>query len=372
MRLSVVLAIGLVASGCKACKDKHVDRPAGVTEADARELASWMSEHMTHCDEDALAARIDAKALASRLAPATSKDAAQEAAHQTCAWMQGITSYSLVSIQTVDGVPSPIMRRLLVSPTDGQLLVNYDRITLSRTEPKPLTHVVDIFSFRQGLSVADVLAARTPSPDIAKARELIGAGKQDEAFALVAKLPANTRRDLMLRAYLQARVLPTEQQKQARDELIKAFPDDPAIALTLIDADFALKDYAAVHHWIDVLAKATGPDAYLDTLHAIAHLQSGDLEKALAASDAAIKREPSLTRAHEVRLDILISRKDWPATLAELTELETNHGMTFDEAKLRSEPRLSELVSTPEFAAWLATPRQPAPAGSGSAAPPAP
>ncbi len=361
MRLSVVLAVGLAASGCTACKEKHADRPAGVTEADARELATWMSEHMTHCDEDMLAARIDGKALAARLAPATSKDPAQEAAHQTCAWMQGIQSYTLVGIRTVDGVPTPIMRRLLVSPTDGQLLVNYDRITLSRTDPAPKTHIVDLFSYRQGLSIADVLAARTPSPDIAKARELIGAGKQDEAFALVAKLPANTRRDLMLRAYLQARVLPAEQQKQARDELIKAFPDDPAIALTLIDADFALEDYAAVHHWIDVLAKDTGPDAYLDTLHAIAYLEAGDLDKALAAADAAIKRETTLTRAHEVRLDILISRKDWPATLAELTELETNHGMTFDEAKLRAEPRLAELVSTPEFAAWVATPRQPAP-----------
>lgn len=369
MRLSVVLAIGLAASGCNACKDKHVDRPATVTPADARELASWLSEHMTHCDEDTLAARIDAKALAARLAPATSTAPAQEAAHQICAWMQGIHSYSLVSIQTVDGTPSPIMRRLLVSPADGQLLVNYDRITLSRTEPAPLTHIVDLFSYRQGLSIADVLAARTPSPDIVKARELIGAGKQDEAFALVAKLPPATRRDLMLRAYLQTRLLPPDQQKQARDELIKAFPDDPAIALTLIDADFALEDYAAAHHWIDVLAKDTGPDAYLDTLHAIAHLKSGDLEKALASADAAIEREPSLTRAHEVRLDILISRKDWPATLAELTELETNHGMTFDEAKLRSEPRLADLVSTPEFAAWLAAPKPTPPTGSGSATP---
>ena len=84
--------------------------------------------------------------------------------------MQGIQSYSLVSIQTVDGTPSPIMRRLLVSPADGQLLVNYDRITLSRTEPAPLTHIVDLFSYRRGASdrelasaVRDLLGLAAPS-----------------------------------------------------------------------------------------------------------------------------------------------------------------------------------------------------------------
>jgi len=37
-----------------------------------------------------------------------------------------------------------------------------------------------------------------------------------------------------------------------------------------------------------------------------------------------------------------------------MTELATKHDSKFDEARLRAEPRLAELVSTQAFTDWLA------------------
>jgi uncharacterized protein HemY len=89
-------------------------------------------------------------------------------------------------------------------------------------------------------------------------------------------------------------------------------------------------------------------------MRAVALVREGDRDAALAAIETAVAAEPTLTRAHEIKLDILIARKQWDDVLAVMTELERNHGMTFEEAKLRAEPRLAELVASPAFAEWLA------------------
>jgi hypothetical protein len=345
MRL-LVLAVLLL--GCLGCKEKKVTQattPGAVTTVVADAFADVLSAEMTRCDEDRVTALLDPD-LATK----------PGAAHLVCTWMQGIQSYKLVSLHANTTPPAIVMRRLLVDPTSNSLLVNYDRVDLERKNQDnlPRTLIVDMFSYRQARSISEVLASKTPHPDVEKARELIGSGKQDEAMAIVEKLPVNLRRDLMLRAYLQAFTLPAPEKKQARDELAKAFPDDPAIALTMIDAGFALADYDSVQHWCDVLVKDIGQDAYLVMQKAIAYLQAGKLDDAQATAADAVRLEPTLTRAHEVLLDALIAQKKWPEVLAEMTELETNHGQQFDEAKLRAEPRLAELVSQPAFAEWLA------------------
>jgi uncharacterized membrane-anchored protein len=106
-------------------------------------------------------------------------------------------------------------------------------------------------------------------------------------------------------------------------------------------------------HWIDVLEKAIGVDAFLDSTRVVALLRKGDLDQALARADAAVKLEPTLTRALEIKLDVLIARKQWDDVLAVMTELETKHDSSFDIDKLRAEPRLAELVQSPSFAEWL-------------------
>lgn len=336
MRL-LVLAVLLL-----GCKEKPAAAPGTLTNEAATTFAGTLSEEMTHCDEDRVANLLDIAPPANGIT-----------AHLICSWMQGIQSYKLVSLRTTTKPPAIVMRRLRVDPATGALLANYDRVDLTRKDKPARTLITDVFSYRQARSATEIATSK-PHPDVEKARELIGAGKQDEAMALVAKLPLELRRDLMLRAYFQAQTLPAPEKKQARDELAKQFPDDPAIALTMIDASFTLADYDTVLHWCDVLMKDIGQDAYLVMQKAIAYLQATKLDDARTTAQAAVKLEPTLTRAHEVLLDILIAQKRWPEVLAEMTELEANHASTFDEAKLRAEPRLAELVSSPAFTEWLA------------------
>lgn len=336
MRLLVLAVLVL------GCKEKPAAAPGTSTNETATKFAETLSEEMTRCDEDRVTNLLD-------LAP----PANGPTAHLICSWMQGIKSYTLVGLRTTSKPPAILMRRLLVDPATGALLANYDRVDLARKDSPARTLIADVFSYRQARSALDIATSK-PHPDVEKARELIGAGKQDEAMALVAKLPLELRRDLMLRAYFQAQTLPAPEKKQARDELAKAFPDDPTIALTMIDASFTLGDYDTVVHWCDVLMKDIGQDAYLVMQKSIAYLQANKLDDARTTAQAAVKLEPTLTRAHEVLLDILIAQKRWPEVLAEMTELETNHDTRFDEARLRSEPRLAELVSSPAFTEWLA------------------
>jgi hypothetical protein len=364
MRLLLLVALLL------GCKEKAAPPAAGVTEPAVRTFAATLTTEMPRCDEDRLAAKIDGAALAARMKHPATANPAGDAAHQICAWMQGIHSYRHVGVRTIDKQRVAIMRRLFADPATAKLRVNYDRVLVGRRGND--VALVDLYSYRQGLWISEVLANKTPSPDVLQARELIAAGKQDDAMALIDKLPVGVRRDLMLRAFLQAQLLPDPQKRQARDELAKAFPNDPAIALTMIDAGFALGDFDSVQHWCDVLFKEIGADTYLDMIRAIAFLQQGKLELAYTWVSDGLAAEPTLTQAHEVKLDILIAQKKWPEVLAEMTELENNHNMRFEEAKLRAEPRLADLVTTPEFTAWLASRDSAPPPPADSTSAPAP
>jgi uncharacterized protein HemY len=145
----------------------------------------------------------------------------------------------------------------------------------------------------------------------------------------------------------------TDTYKQALAELAKTFPDAPGIALISIDGSLDVGDYDAATHWIDVLEKAIGVDAFLESTRVVALVRKGDLDQALARAEAAVKLEPTLTRAHEIKLDVLIARKQWADVLTTMTALETQHETNFDLAKLRAEPRLADLVASPLFAQWL-------------------
>jgi cellobiose-specific phosphotransferase system component IIA len=354
MRLLVVTALGLtLVTGAAGCKGRAplADRPIG--EAEASAFAQRFAADVIPCDGARVALLLDTAAMARRVTPPPEVESvALLATEAICAWLSGIESYRLVRVQLRDGRPQPIMRRLFVQPS-GAMFVNYDRLELARSGAT--IGLADVFSYRQGKWVSDNFT-EPPAP-IREARERLRAG--DYAGALV-RLAADdaadvraTRDGQLLQVSAAAGVSP-ERLAQELDELAKQFPDDPVVALTQIDAALGRDDHVEALRWIDLLAKEIGGDAYLDAMRAVALVREGEFDAALAAIDAAVAAEPTLTRAHEIKLDILIARKQWDDVLAVMTELEHNHGMTFEETKLRAEPRLAELVSSPAFAEWLA------------------
>jgi len=270
MRLLAVCLV--VCLGCKGQQKVPAPSQAGsgaISEVEARTFAEKLAATATPCTETTLEPLL----------------ARPELAHGLCAWLEGSASYRLMRVKPVDGEQRPIMRRL--REDEGTLRVAYDQLKLAREDAGLV--LVDVYAYRQAKWLSETLPGNTSHPDVAKARELIAAGKQDEAMALVDKLPVAERRELLLRAFQSAN-LPPDQSKQALDGLAKDFPDDPSIALTLVDRAFALESYDTALHWLAVMAKEVGPDAYLDMTRAIVYLKKGALPEALAAADAEVAR----------------------------------------------------------------------------------
>ena len=352
MRLLAVLLLAAAPLLGAGCKDGS--RPTN-TAAAARTFAETLAtELVPTCDEATLVAKLE---IGDR----------PTAARLYCQWLRGAHSYKLVSLRTVDGAPHPIMRRLLVDPQTGAMFVGYDELVLSFRGATPA--LTDVFSFRQGVWISelvignvnptgptDFLGEAGKNEAVRAAQDLLRGGDREGALKAIDALPppVRTLRGVqMLRVRAAVGVGP-EAYKQALTELATTFPDDPAIALVQLDGNLDTGDFDAAMRWIDTLERAIGVDAYLESLRVVALIRKGDLDTALARANAAVALEPTLTRALEIKLDVLIARKQWPDVLATMTELETKHGARFDIAKLRGEPRLAELVASPGFAEWAA------------------
>ena len=143
--------------------------------------------------------------------------------------------------------------------------------------------------------------------------------------------------------------------EQALGEFEHLNAGDPSIAMMQMDGAFAIGDFDAALKWIDVIDKAVGGDPWQDANRAVAYLNKGELDKAAQHVDSALKQEPTLQRAWEVKLDVSIVRKQWADAVAAMSELETKFGIKFDEVKLRAKPAMTEFVATPEFKQWLTT-----------------
>jgi hypothetical protein len=338
MRLLWVLTLVLV-----ACKSG--DKPRAAT-------GSGLAGGSALTSSSSTVQEADARAFAEKLAvsvqpcvPGALATSFVDGAHtgMFCEWMYGITSYRVVGVKTVDGEARPIMRRFRVDAS-GALRVNYDVVKLVKKDNNVL--LADVYSYRQGKWLSELLAPKPLHPDVDAAREALRAGSAEEALTLLDKLPPDIHRD---RGVLQLAVhagtaISKAKEKKALDELAAAYPNDPATALTQIDGAFDAADYLSMLSWIDVLGREIGAEPYLDALRAVALLQIDKLDEAMKKIDASIAAEPTLSRAHEIKMDIQIEKKDWAGALATMITLERDHGFKFDEAKLRADPRLAELV----------------------------
>lgn len=361
MRLLVVLALVLA-----ACKGRATPSSTGsgagsaatnaapISEADARAFAEQLvTEVMPTCDESKVAAKL-------------SSDNAALVARLFCEWVRGISHYKVIGVRNVKGQIHPITRRMLTDPDTEAMFVNYDELVLVRTGAGEL-RLADVFSFRQAVWLSELLAANATGgptdylgasaahPEVRAARDQMRNGDRAGALKAIDALPPPVRSERgvqMLRVRVAVGLGP-DAYKQALGELAKTFPDDPAIALIQIDGSLDANDADAAMHWIDVLEKVVGIDAYLESMRVVALVRKGELDKALEIANAAIALEPTLTRALEIKMDVLIARKQWPDVLQVMTELETKHDQSFDVGKLRSEPRLAELVRSPAFTQWL-------------------
>jgi len=378
--VSVAIAAGF---GCpQAAQPPDVDP---VTLAEARGFAVRFTKVVTPCDHSKLDPMFDLRAFAARYRHGKSTTATEAAAKELerkatlpsvlCAWQDGAESYQLLRVRIVDGQPRPVFRRILKDARTGVGTVNYDELMLGTSRGDHKVRVIDVYSFAAGQWVSELLRATTDAvlaaakvneadgtalaDKMKRARALQQSGQHTEALALVDSFPASLRKTRAAQAMrvALASAISEPAYQQALDEIAATFPADPSVALLEIDGALLRKDYAAALRYVDQVDAAIGGDAWQDGIRAEILLQrhaAGDLDAAQARADAAVAADPTLSKGWWARLDVALARRAWPSALAAMDELHTRFQAPFQADALRDSPVYSDLVASPEYAAWQA------------------
>lgn len=330
------------------------------------------------CQPDKVAALIDDQAfrarVAKRVSGANSEAAASQldaaaAARIICAWQKPAEDYRLLRVRPRADGPEPLTRRL-VKNAKNVVAVNYEDLMLGTSKADHKVHVLDVYSYMSGQwlsemlgdNVAALMASDNTVGDADAMKKAIELQKQNlpvDALAVLDKLPdplRKTREVQMMRLALGEAISPDAHQ-QAIDEIEHAFPNDPSVALLLVDGAFLHKDYNKALHEIDLVDTAIGGDAFQEAIRAEAYLarkQPGDLDLAKQHADLAIKNEPTLAKGWYAEVDVALAQARWVDALAAMDTLTSDFGAVWHDEKLQTIPSFAGLVRSAEYSAWLA------------------
>src|SRR5207253_810631 len=157
----------------------------------------------------------------------------------------------------------PVLRRVVKSARNGIQMVAYDELVLGVSRKDHRVRVTDMYSYVTGQLLSESLASGASAiadsldgdSDVGdalnivagmnRAKKLKDAGKFVEALAELDSLPTSLRqsRGVQIMRIGIANGLSLDAYKQALDEISTIFPNDPAIALVLVDADVLRHDY---------------------------------------------------------------------------------------------------------------------------------
>ncbi len=156
----------------------------------------------------------------------------------------------------------------------------------------------------------------------------------------------------MMRAGLAKEISP-EAYHKALDDLARAFPNDPAVAMIEIEGALLRGDPAEALRDIDLIDHEVGGDPFQDTVRSTIYLRQHDLVSADAHATAAIAGEPTLARGYLARFDVVIANEEWARAVETLDALASMH-VSITDAGLRGSHTYDAFVASPEYAAWHA------------------
>jgi hypothetical protein len=370
-----VLVLAMVA----ACEKGSQKKVSDITADEAKAFATQIGSAAYPCDVDKVAELVDADAMtdkleksmhsqASKLAGATFRDP-HSAARILCGWNNGIEGYRMLHVRAEDGEQRIVMRRLARASRKPVVIVGYDELQLTRSADHKI-RIGDVYSYTQGDWLSSLLAGGIDAMSeegtsggldathtLRQSRELQKDGKYTEALAALDSLPPNVHNSRMVQM---ARVrvadqISQDEYKQALDELEHLFPDDPSVALIEVDGAFLRNDFDAALKNIDILDKSIGGDPFQDAIRAEVYLkrnQPGDLDRAAAAAESAIKTEPTLAKGWWARLDTAVHLKQYPLAIETIEYLQKNFGATLTDEALHELPEYADFVASPEYLAW--------------------
>ena len=119
------------------------------------------------------------------------------------------------------------------------------------------------------------------------------------------------------------------------DDYIKALEDAaarfpaPMFRFMQVDAHFLKKRWSKAITVLEEFAATIGRDATLLALHASILLESGQVPKAMAVMQDALKLEPKCHYANMTSLDVFLKGEDWSSVARSIEVLEKDHGYAF-------------------------------------------
>ncbi len=190
---------------------------------------------------------------------------------------------------------------------------------------------------------------------LASMRALVTAAQAADARATeqaFARLPAVLQKD---RSFMGLRVAGTSGDAEAAapavEAYIKAFPDDPSVAIKAFDYHFARKNFDACLAAIDTLEHAIGEDPWLEVLRARVELAANHLGVATEHADRAIELEPWNVQAWFTALDCAVARKDHSRT-SRLLDGAVKAGAKYTRESLGASDAFADFMRSPEGKRW--------------------
>ncbi|MGC4118697.1 MAG: hypothetical protein QM765_29895 [Myxococcales bacterium] len=197
-------------------------------------------------------------------------------------------------------------------------------------------------------------AAKEAGPLLAEVGKALREGKHAEALKKWKELPEPirmTRGALLLRLQM-GQGLGESEYQDALKAIAERFPNDPSLALALVDRHMAVKDYAAVLADLDAVERAVGGDPYLAAMRAPSLSALGKHAEAKAGLAKAMEAEPTLVDLWWSAIAVALEQKDHGEVLRLLVEVESKFDLELGD--LQDLPDYADFVRSKEYETFQA------------------
>lgn len=133
------------------------------------------------------------------------------------------------------------------------------------------------------------------------------------------------------------------------------YPNDPLLALSLLDYYFPAKQYDKALAALTRVQKSLRIDeAVMNARLSSTHLVMGDIDEAVRLADKAVLQEPELELGWWAVLRAQVAASDFQAAVPALDALRQDFGHALDETALSKDPGLSSFVRSDQYRDWFA------------------
>jgi len=180
-----------------------------------------------------------------------------------------------------------------------------------------------------------------------------GKGEMNRALDLFKQLPEDLQAEKLAQLY---RVMAHQYGDEADfekvlDEFIKSFPDDPSLAMVLLDSASLKGDSEMLLKAHSMLSEWSGGDPYLDLMVAAGLAEMGETEKAVKMTEAIDPTPINVLYAHTFKIGVALASEDFDCVLEQLLYMQDNFKVEFDD--LRSVEGYEGFVKSPQFKEWI-------------------